>query len=61
MKNYYVKYLLLIFNPKNDEDVNIFMFLTYTKIVIFYKNKIKLTYDFIIISYINKKIISTLL
>ena len=52
MKNYYFKYLLLIFNPKNDEDVNIFMFLTYTKIVFFYKNKIKLTYDFIIISYI---------
>ena len=48
MKNYYFKYLLLIFNPKNDKDVNIFMFLTYAKIVFFlYKNKIKLTYNFI--------------
>ena len=56
MKNYYFKYLLLIINPKNDKDVNIFMFLTYTKIVFFYKNKIKLIYDFIIISYISKKL-----
>ena len=36
MKKYYFKYLLLIFNPKNGEDVNIFMFLTYTKIVFFF-------------------------
>ena len=48
MKNYYFKYLLLIFNPKNDKDVNIFMFVTYAKIVFFfYKNKIKLTCNFI--------------